>query len=161
MQTGQSKSNNVHLDEKDIQILKALQEDGRLSIREVAAKVNLSPTPTQERIRRLEREEVILQYGALLNHKKINKGTIVLCHITIKDHNKNAAQEFIDEILTIDEVTECYNIAGDFDFVLKIVTESIEAYHQFFVNRLSEVANIGQKKSIFVMDVVKQTHKLL
>lgn len=149
------------MDEKDVQILKALQQDGRLSIREVSAKVNLSPSPVQERVRRLEQDGVITQYAALLNAKKIGKGTMVICQVTIKEHNKKAAQAFIDGVLAFPEVTECYNIAGDFDFLLKIVTESIETYHDFFVNKLSEVANIGQTKSIFVMDVIKQTHQLL
>lgn len=149
------------MDEKDVQILRVLQEDGRRSIREVATRVNLSPSPVQERVRRLEQEQVITQYAALLDPKKINKGTMVICQVTIKEHNKKAAQAFINGILSFPEVTECYNIAGDFDFLLKIVTESIETYHDFFVNRLSEVANIGQTKSIIVMDVIKQTHKLL
>jgi Lrp/AsnC family leucine-responsive transcriptional regulator len=148
-------------DDKDMEILQVLQENGRLSIREVAAKVNLSATPTQQRIRRLEQEGIILQYGALLNHKKVNKSIIVICEITLKEHNKKAGQHFIDQIMSFKEVVECYNIAGDFDFMLKVVTESMESYHSFYVNKLSEVAYISQTKSIFVMDVIKQTHKLV
>lgn len=151
----------VSLDEKDLQILRVLQENGKLSIREVASKVNLSPSPTQERIRRLENEGVITQYGALLNPRKLGKGIIVICHVTIKEHNKHAAQAFIDKITSFKEVIECYNIAGDFDFMLKIITDSMETYHHFFVNELSEVPNIGHTKSIFVMDVIKHTHQLL
>lgn len=146
------------LDEKDLQILKVLQENGRLSIREVAAKIHLSATPTQERIRRLEKDGVILQYAALVNQKKVDKGTTVLCHVKLTQHNKKAAQEFIDKIMTLKEVVECYNIAGDYDFTLKIVTESIESYHEFFVSQLGEVPFICNTKSIFVMSVIKHTH---
>lgn len=149
------------LDEKDLQILKVLQENGRLSIREVAAKINLSSTPTQERIRRLERDGVILQYAALVNQKKISKGTTVLCQVTLIKHNKQAAYQFIEKIMSFNEVVECYNIAGDYDFSLKIITESIESYHDFFVNQLSEVPFIGNTKSIFVMSAIKQTHMLV
>jgi Lrp/AsnC family leucine-responsive transcriptional regulator len=152
--------NNI-LDEKDLQILKVLQENGRLSIREVAAKINLSSTPTQERIRRLEREGVILQYAALVDQKKIYKGTTVLCQVTLTKHNKDAAYQFIEKIMSFNEVVECYNIAGDYDFSLKIITESIESYHDFFVNQLSEVPFIGNTKSTFVMSAIKQTHMLV
>lgn len=146
----------MQLDEKDRKILKVLQADGRLSIREVAAKVHLSPTPVQERIKRLEREGVIIGYAAQIDSKKIGQGTIVLCQVTIKEHNKKATQEFASDIMELPEVTECYNVAGDADFILKIVTSSIEAYHEFFLNKLSEVKHIGNKKSIIVMDVIKQ-----
>lgn len=149
------------LDEKDLQILKVLQENGRLSIREVAAKIHLSPTPTQERIRRLEKDGVIDQYAALVNQKKVGKGTIVLCNVTLTQHSKKAAFKFIEKISSFKEVTECYNIAGEYDFALKIITESIESYHEFFVNQLSEVPFIGNTKSIFVMSVIKQTHKII
>ena len=161
MPAEQMNSESITLDEKDYQILKVLEENARLSIREVAAKVHLSPTPTLERIRRLEQNGVIMQYGALLNHKKIRKGIIVICQVSIREHNRKAAKQFLDKIHSFKEVLECYNIAGDFDFMLKIVSESMETYHDFFVNKLSEVPYIGHTKSIFVMSVMKQTHQML
>lgn len=161
MPAAQMNSAGYTPDEKDYQILKVLEADGRLSIREVAAKVHLSATPTLERIRRLEQNGVIMQYGALLNHKKINKGIIVICQVSLKEHNRKAAKQFLDKIHSFKEVLECYNIAGDFDFMLKIVSESMETYHDFFVNKLSEVPHIGHTKSIFVMNVMKQTHQML
>lgn len=150
-----------HFDEKDIAILRLLQEDGRLSVREIAAQIHLSPTPTHERIKRLETSGVIKQYAALLNHRLAQKTIMVFCHVSLKEHDKKLARGFIQAISKFDEVIECYNISGEFDFLLKIVAKDMEAYHQFYVNRLSEVKGIGQTKSSFVMDVIKETHKII
>lgn len=151
----------TQLDEKDILILQALQENGRLSIREVAAKVNLSATPTLDRVRRLEKEGVIMHYGATLNHKKINRGVTILCQVILAEHTRQAADVFHAHIARLKEVVECYNVAGDYDYILKIVTDSIDTYHNFLNYKLTEVPYIAQKKSIFVLDVVKQTNMLL
>lgn len=151
----------VSLDQKDYEILKLLQEDAKQTIREIAGKVHLSPTPTHERIKRLEKTGVIKQYAAILDHQKINKGIMVICQISLVQHNRKAAGEFLHAVLQFEEVVECYNISGDFDFMIKIVVESMESYHYFCVNRLGEVPGIAQTKSIFVMASLKQTHRLL
>lgn len=161
MKKEQIDQETLTLDDKDYQILKVLQENARLSVREVAARVHLSTTPTHERIKRLEQNGVIKQYGALLDPKKINKGITVICQVTLKEHNKRAGQEFLNAVVSFKEVVDCYNIAGDFDFLLRIVTNSMESYHDFFVNQLCEVPYIGQTRSIFVMSVIKQTHMFL
>lgn len=161
LQTEQVRQTPIVLDGKDAEILRLLQENAKLTIREIASKVHLSPTPTHERIKRLEREGVIRKYVALLDNRKINKGITVIVQISLKEHNKRAAQEFIDAVLDFKEVTECYNISGDFDFMLKIVVESMESFHYFSVNKLSEISGIAQTKSIFVMDTIKETPLLL
>lgn len=161
LQTEQVRQAPIVLDGKDAEILRLLQENAKLTIREIASKVHLSPTPTHERIKRLEREGVIRKYVALLDNRKINKGITVIVQISLKEHNKRAAQEFIDAVLDFKEVTECYNISGDFDFMLKIVVESMESFHYFSVNKLSEISGIAQTKSIFVMDTIKETPLLL
>lgn len=160
LKTEQSQNGTPILDNKDYDILRLLQENAKLTIREIAAKVHLSPTPTHERIKRLEKAGVIKQYVALLDNRKVNKGIMVICQISLKEHNKRAAQGFIDAVLQFNEVIECYNISGDFDFMLKIVAESMESYHNFSVNKLSEIGGIATTKSIFVMDTIKETHQL-
>ena len=149
------------IDTKDAEILVLLQQNAKLTVRELASKIHLSPTPTHERIKRMEQEGVILQYGALVDNRKVNKGIMVICHVSLREHNKIAAQQFINAVIAFKEVTECYNISGDFDFMLKIMASSMESFHKFFVNQLSEVPNIGQTKSTFVMDIIKQTHVLM
>lgn len=159
--TEQPEKTDVSLDEKDYDILKVLEENAKLTVREIAVKINLSPTPTHERIKRMEKSGVIKQYAAILDKKKVNKGIMVLCMVALRKHNKKAGQEFINSVLKFSEVLECYNISGDFDFMLKIVAESMDSYHYFFVNQLSEVKGIGQTKSTFVMSIIKETHQVL
>ena len=149
------------LDEKDLEILRLLQQDAKLTVRDIAIQIHLSATPTHERIKRLERTGVIKQYAALLDHKLAGKAITVFCHVSLKKHDKKLAKAFIHAISKFDEVLECYNISGEFDFLLKIVAENMERYHKFYVNRLSEVKGIGQTKSSFVMDVIKETHKII
>ncbi len=158
MVTEQNERPFTGIDNKDLEILSLLQQNAKLTVREIAARVHLSPTPTHDRIKRMEQEGVILQYGALVDNRKVGKGIMVICHVSLKDHNKSAAQAFITGVTQLKEVVECYNISGDFDFMLKIISSSMESFHKFFVNELSEVPNIGQTKSTFVMDVIKQSN---
>jgi Lrp/AsnC family transcriptional regulator, leucine-responsive regulatory protein len=160
LRTAQS-SLPMQLDAKDLQILQLLQQNAKLTVREIGARVHLSPTPTHDRIKRLENNKVIKQYVALLDNQKVNKRIVVICHVSLKEHDKKTAQAFVNGITKFREVVECYNISGDFDFMLKIVSESMESYHHFFINYLSEVKGIGQTKSTFVMDVIKETHEVI
>jgi Lrp/AsnC family leucine-responsive transcriptional regulator len=149
------------LDPKDFQILRLLQSDGKFTVRDIAAKIHLSTTPTHDRIKRLEKSGVIKKYAALIDHRKVNKGIMVICNVSLKDHDKKTAQTFIQSVKSFPEVLECYNISGDFDFMLKIVSESMETFHHFFINSLSEIKGIGQTKSMFVMSAIKETHQVI
>jgi len=159
--TEQPEKTSVALDAKDYEILRLLEENAKLTVREIAALIHLSPTPTHERIKRMEKSKVIKKYAAILDRQLIGKGMIVLCMITLKEHNKKSGAMFIKAMLEFKEIVECYNISGDFDFMVKIVAESMEDYHNFFVNKLGEVKGIGQTKSIFVMAANKETHQLI
>jgi len=145
-------------DEKDLLILRLLQQNAKITVREIASQVHLSTTPVHERIKRLEDTGVILQYATLVNHAKVRKGLMVICYISLKEHNKKSGTRFIKTINELPEVIECYNISGEFDFMLKVVTESMDAYYDFHVNKLGQLENIGHMQSTFVMGVVKQTH---
>ncbi|QNK61586.1 Lrp/AsnC family transcriptional regulator [Pedobacter sp. PAMC26386] len=151
----------ISLDAKDYEILRLLEENAKLTVREIAALIHLSATPTHERIKRMEKSGVIKQYAAIVDKQMVGKGMIVLCMITLREHNKKAGAVFIKAMLEFKEVVECYNISGDFDFMVKIVSENMESYHNFFVNKLGEVKGIGQTKSIFVMAAIKETHNLM
>lgn len=159
--TEQTKNVTYQIDDKDKEILKILEINAKWTVRQIASQINLSPTPTHERIKRLEKSGVIKQYVAVLDKKMVNKGIMVLCMITLSRHNKKAGSEFIQTVLQFKEVVECYNISGDFDFMLKILAESMDSYHHFFVNQLTEIEGIAQTKSIFVMDIIKETHEVL
>ncbi len=149
------------LDKMDLAILKLLQENARMTVKEISAQIHLSTTPVHERIKRLEQNGVIKQYGALVDHAKVKKGLMVICYVSLKEHSKNAGVKFIKTINTLNEVIECYNISGEFDFMLKVVEENMDSYYDFHVNRLSQIENVGNVQSVFVMGVIKQTHQLV
>jgi len=151
----------VPLDAKDLAILKLLQENARITVREIAAQVHLSTTPVHERIKRMEDTGVIRQYATLVDHAKVRKGLMVICYVSLKQHNKKAGAQFIAAIAEMNEVIECYNISGEFDFMLKVVVENMDAYYHFHVHKLSEIEDIGHLQSVFVMGVIKQTHQLV
>ena len=151
----------VKLDEKDLLILKQLQQNARASVKDITASINLTPTPVHERIRRMEDNGVIKQYATLVDPGKIGKGLIVICYVSLREHNKIAGAKFIKTVQSMNEIIECYNISGEFDFMLKVVAEDMNTYYDFHVNKLSQVENMGQVQSIFVMGVIKQTHQLV
>jgi len=148
-------------DEKDLQILRLIQSDAKLSVREIAARINLSSTPTHERIKRMEALGVIKEYVAVIDRGCVDKGLMVLVMVALSAHNKKIAVEFIKSVQAFPEVIEFHNISGDFDFVLKIVSPSMDDFHDFFVNRLSEIGGIGQTKSIFVMNTIKESYQFV
>ncbi|HTQ63336.1 MAG TPA: Lrp/AsnC family transcriptional regulator [Puia sp.] len=149
------------LDEKDRAILKLLQQNAKSTVREIADKVHLSPTPVHERIKRMEDAGVIRQYAALVNHAKLKKGLIVICYVSLKEHNKKSGAKFIKTIQEIDEVIECYNISGEFDFMLKVMVENMDAYYDFHVNKLGQVENLGHLQSTFVMGIIKEIQPMV
>lgn len=149
------------LDAKDLGILKLLQQNARITVKEISDQVNLSTTPVHERIKRMEETGVIKQYATLVDHTKVKKGLMVICYVSLKQHDKTAGGKFIKRMHELNEVIECYNISGEFDFMLKVVAESMDAYYDFHVNKLSQAENIGHVQSVFVMGVIKQTHVLV
>lgn len=152
---------NYSPDEKDLSILRILQKDAKLSVRDIANRINLSPTPTHERIKRMERLGIIKEYTTVVDRKKVNKGMMVICMIALNVHNKKTAGKFIEEVGRLREVVEFYNISGDFDFMLKILAPNMDEFHEFFVNKLSEIEGIGHTKSIFVMNSIKESVQIL
>jgi DNA-binding Lrp family transcriptional regulator len=149
------------LDEKDMAILRLLQQNARVTVKEISDTIHLSTTPVHERIKRMEDTGVIKQYATLVDHAKVKKGLMVICYVSLKQHNKNAGLKFIKAIQEMNEVIECYNISGEFDFMLKVVAENMDAYYDFHVNKLSQVENMGHLQSVFVMGIIKQTHQLV
>ncbi|SHE36311.1 Lrp/AsnC family transcriptional regulator [Flavisolibacter ginsengisoli] len=156
-----SKEESTTLDKTDLEILQLLQHNARITIKEIAEKVHLSTTPVHERIRRMEERGVIRQYVTLLDGAKVKKGLMVICYISLRQHSKMAGNKFIKSIQEMNEVIECLTISGEFDFMLKVVAENMDAYYDFHVNRLSQIENIGNVQSVFVMGVIKQTHQLV
>ncbi len=150
-----------NVDAKDLQILALLQKNARATIKEIAQKVHLSTTPVHERIKRMEQSGVIKQYATLVDPAKVNKGLMVLCYVSLKQHSKHAGTDFINEIQALGEVVECFSISGEFDFMLKVLCSDMNYYYDFHVNKLSQIENVGHVQSTFVMGVIKQTHQVV
>lgn len=157
----QSTNDVLVLDDKDLAILRLLQQNAKATVKDIADAVHLSTTPVHERIKRMEQNGVIKQYATLVDHSKVKKGLMVICYVSLKQHDKNAGTEFIQLIQSLPEVIECYNISGEFDFMLKVVTENMDDYYNFHVNKLSQAGNLGHVQSVFVMGIIKQTHVLV
>ena len=135
------------LDKKDLQILRTLQENARLTTKELAARVNLSSTPVFERLRRLENGGYIKKYIAVLDAEKLNLGFVVFCRVKLSKLNKEIATDFTRVIQDIPEVTECYNISGSYEY-----------YQEFILNVLGTIDSLGSLESTFVMDEVKHDY---
>jgi DNA-binding Lrp family transcriptional regulator len=161
MAKGVQKEENTMLDDIDLAILKLLQQNARVTIKEISEKVHLSTTPVHERIKRMEENGVIKQYVTIVNGARVKKGLMVICYVSLRQHSKNAGGKFIKAITEMNEVIECLTISGEFDFMLKVVSENMDSYYDFHVNKLSQVENVGNIQSVFVMGVIKQTNQLV
>jgi Lrp/AsnC family leucine-responsive transcriptional regulator len=146
-----------NLDEKDVAILKMLQEDARHTVKELSTGINLSPSPTFDRQKRLEKLRYIKEYVALVDYKKAGNNLIVLCNIKLKEQKKDVAMQFVERIRQMEEVTECFNTSGDYDYLLKIYLRNMEHYRDFVVNKLATIDSIGNFSSNFVIEEVKYT----
>lgn len=151
---------DIVLDSIDLQILRALQENARLTTKELAARVNLSTTPVFERMKRLEKEGFIKKYVAVLDAEKLGRGFTVFCSVKLKQMTQSVAREFISVIRDIPQVAECYNISGEYDYLLKIQAPDMKYYNEFIINVLGNIDAIGSTLSSFVMNEIKNTHGL-
>lgn len=146
------------IDQKDIEILRTLQENARLTTKEVAARVKLSTTPVFERIKRLERDGIIKKYTAILDAPKLNQGFVVYCSVKLSQLNNTIAQEFTEFIQQIPEVTECYNVSGAADYLLKVHAPNMKYYQKFVLEFLGRLESLAHIESTFVMEEVKHTY---
>ena len=143
------------LDKVDLQILRTLQENARLTTKELAARVSLSSTPV---FKRLESGGYIKKYIAVLDAEKLNQGFVVFCSVKLRRLNRDIAAEFTRIIQDIPEVTECYNISGSYDYLLKIHAPNMKYYQEFILNVLGTIDSLGSLESTFVMAEVKHRY---
>jgi Lrp/AsnC family transcriptional regulator, leucine-responsive regulatory protein len=143
------------LDSIDKRILNILQEDGRSNTKEIADTVGLSLTPTYERIKRLEKNGIIDKYVALVDKKVLGISFTAFCSVRLQLHSKTLIQKFEVDIKKLDEVMECYHMAGNFDYLLKIEATDMKHYQEFISNKLAGLNNISNVQSSFVMTEIK------
>jgi Lrp/AsnC family transcriptional regulator, leucine-responsive regulatory protein len=150
----------IDIDDIDRRILIALQRDGRLQNVELAKKVGLSPSPCLRRVRLLEEAGVIERYVALVDAAKVGLGLTVFARVWLRGQDAETVDRFTDAIKLLPEVTECHMMAGDCDFLLRIVTADLDTYRRFRANHLSRIKGIQRLKTDIPMQGVKQTREL-
>ena len=148
------------LDATDVAILKLLQEDATLSTRQIAQRVNLSPTPVFERIRRLRSEGYIRKVASVLDEEKLGCSFVAFCYIKMQQHTFENARKIMEAVQKIDEIAECYYVSGDYDFLIKVYVSSMKEYQEFVLRILGELDCIGGLNSCFVMGEVKNTYSI-
>ncbi len=149
------------IDEIDRTILRLLQTDAKKSAKEIANQLNLTVSPVYERIRRLEAQGHIKQYVAILDRKLIDRPITTICQVSMRYHNEAFIEKFEQEIKKLDEVQDCYHMAGQVDFLLKINIRSLDEYHDFVKYKLSKIDNIGVLNSTFVLKEIKHSPQAL
>ena len=146
---------DIHLDELDRKIITLLGTNAKMGNKEIASKIGLSVTPTFERIKRMERHGIIKGYTIVLNKKKIDKGLHVLCQVSLKAHNLDLLVGFEYAVVNLSEVSACYHIAGNYDYLLSIEVKDMDEYQQFLKAKLATIPNIANVQSSFVMSTLK------
>ena len=148
------------LDDIDLQILRTLQKNAKLTTKELADAVHLTPTPVFERQKRLEKKGYIKKYIAVIDADKMGLGMQVFCKVKLKQINHEIADAFVRRIRRIPEVTECYNTSGAYDYLLKVRARDMKQYQEFILNKLGEIEEVGSIESTFVMSEVKHSYGL-
>jgi len=148
------------LDSLDKSILTHLQRDSKITIKELSVHLSLSGTAIYERIRKMERKGIIEAYSARINKELVDLGFVVFCQIKLKEHRHEYLVKFEREVIKFSEVLECYNVSGDYDYLLKITVKDMTGYHQFLNDKLTYLDHIGSAHSTFIINEVKNTHAI-
>jgi len=147
------------LDKTDKIILRHLQADSKITIKELAEKINLSTSPIFERIKGMEKDGIIKGYPALVDNKKVDKAQVVFCNVTIPDYSAEAICEFEKEIAEMPEVSECYHFAGEIDYQMKVLVKDIDAYYEF-LQEFNKLSMVKIHSSVVVLKEVKYTTEI-
>jgi len=145
------------LDERDIQILSILQEEGRITKTALADRLNLSLTPSWDRLQRLEEEGIIESYGARLSSPFLKNFHLVITEVELESHKEGEFARFEDAIMGFDEVLSCWSVGGGLDYILKVLVKDVSDYQDFLKRVLK--ANIGLRRyfSYAVLDKIKDS----
>jgi len=145
------------LDTIDKKLINLLQQDSKQTTKQLSLQLNLSVTAVYERVKKLENQKVIEKYVAIVNKDKIEKSFLVFCHIKLMQHSKEYLNTFEYEVLKLEEVSECFHVSGDYDYILKIYVKDMDAYRSFVVTKLTAIKHIGSTHSTFAIEQVKNT----
>lgn len=145
------------LDTTDRKLLNLLQQNSKQSTKQLSLQLNLSVTAVYERIKKLENQNIITDYVALIDKKKVEKSFLVFCHVKLTQHSKHNVESFEKDILKLEEVSECFHVSGDYDYIIKVYLKDMESYREFMITKLTAIPNIGSTHSSFAIEEVKNS----
>ena len=143
------------MDKVDLKILKILQKNSKITNLELSKKIGLSPAPTLERVKKLEQAKIIESYHAVVSPQAIGLNVKTFVLVSLAWQKENALNNFLDKIKAIDEITECYIITGEADFLIKIVCKDLPSYEQLLFKTLSQIEEIERLKTLMTLSTVK------
>jgi len=145
----------MKIDNIDRKILRMLQENSKITNAYLSKQIGLSPAPTLERVRKLEKKGIISGYHAQLNLSKIGLGVSTFVLVSLKEHNKKNINIFLDKINKVENVIECHHITGTGDFILKVVSENIASYQKLMLDKVSEIEATDSLQSMVILSTFK------
>ena len=148
------------LDRTDRRILECLQNDGRISNVQLARKVNLTPTPCIERVRRLERQGFIRGYTAILNPELVNASLLVFVEIDLSHKSPGAFRKFREEARKLPQIMECHLVSGNFDYLIKARVSDMKTYRELLGEKILSLPGVNGSRSYVVMEEIKETLNL-
>jgi Lrp/AsnC family leucine-responsive transcriptional regulator len=145
------------LDNIDKKLINLLQQDSKQTTKQLSLQLNLSVTAVYERVKKLENQNIIEKYVAIINKNKIERSFLVFCHIKLMQHSKEYVTTFEREVLKLEEVSECFHVSGDYDYILKVFVKDMDAYRNFMLTKLTAIKYIGSTHTTFTIEQVKNT----
>jgi DNA-binding Lrp family transcriptional regulator len=153
-------SQPLKLDKIDRKILEILQKSAKITNAQLSKEIGLSPAPTLERVKKLESQGVITSYHAKLNTEKIGLGVSTFVLVTLRGHNRQNIEQFMQEIEKIEEVIECHHITGAGDFILRIISKDIRSYQKLMLEKVSDIKVVDNMQSMVVLSTFKDSKVL-
>jgi len=150
----------VSLDKIDTKILDLLQQNSNRTTKSIAKALGMTTTPIFERIKKMEKQGYIKKYVAVLNNKKIGLKQTVFIGITLQGHTRSYLEKFVKQINGFPEIIECHRVSGNFDYLLKLVVEDIEAYETFIISKLTLLPYLGNVQSLITLSTAKETNEV-
>ena len=150
-------SSRVKLDKIDRKILEILQSNAKITNAQLSKDIGLSPAPTLERVKKLETSGIISSYHAKLDTDKVGLGVQTFVQVSLRGHNKKNIEIFLNEINDIPEVIECHHITGSGDFILKIISNDIQAYQKLMLEKVSEIDVVDGLQSMIILSTFKDS----
>lgn len=147
----------VKLDGTDRKILELLQSNSNITNAQLATEIGLSPAPTLERVKKLEHAGIIRSYHALIDHASVGLGVSTFVMVSLKGHNKENIDRFMNSISVIPEIVECHHVTGQADFILKIICADIPAYQRLMLEKVSNIEVVDNMQSMVILSTLKDS----